>query len=153
MRDGAIKRRTRLLVVEDHPATARGLEKYLTLVGYEVVIATNASTARELAGEIEFDVLVSDLTLPDGTGLELLAWLKTKMPVRAIVFSAHDDERSRRQSKAAGFLDYVVKGTDFDVLVQAIERAAACEGLAPMPPSISEPRRSVPGRESAVASS
>ena len=52
---------TRLLVVEDHPATARGLKNYLEAAGYEVTTAGSAAKACELGGTIEFDVLVCDL--------------------------------------------------------------------------------------------
>ena len=68
---------TRLIVVEDHAETAEGLKRFLSAVGYKVFVATDMASALSLAAAVEFDVLVSDLGLPDGTGWELLKRLST----------------------------------------------------------------------------
>ena len=130
--------RTRLLVVEDHPATAGGMKTYLDLMGYTVRVATDVASARKLAAKGTFDVLVCDLNLPDGTGWELLKQLSKEVPVRAIAFSAYDEPDYRERSKAAGFLDYVVKGSPPEVLVEAIERAATGDVMpdAPQPAAL-----------------
>ena len=57
----------RIIVVEDHASTAEALRKFLTTIGYKVYIAPDIASARGLAKAIEFDVLLSDLRLPDGT--------------------------------------------------------------------------------------
>jgi DNA-binding NarL/FixJ family response regulator len=116
-------RQTRLLIVEDHAGTAGGMKTYLELMGYDIEIARNAATARTMAESVEFDVLVCDLSLPDGNGWDLLKALQEKKPIRAIAYSAYDEPEYHENSKAAGFLDYVVKGSSPDVLIAAIERA------------------------------
>ena len=106
------------------------MKTYLDLMGYTVEVAGTVAAARKLARAGEFDLLVCDIHLPDGTGWELLASLKEKQPVRAIAFSAYDEPDYRANSEAAGFLDYVVKGSPPEELVEAIERAAG--DLAPI---------------------
>jgi len=80
----------RLIVVEDHANTAEGLKKFLKAVGYQVFVATDMASALWLASSVQFDLLLSDLGLPDGTGWELLKQLKAKRHIRAIAFSAHN---------------------------------------------------------------
>ena len=85
----------------------------------------NLASAVELAGRIEFDVLLCDLNLPDGTGWDLLARLREKGPVRAIAFSAFDEPEHIARSEAAGFLEHFVKGSPPQDLLAALRRVAA----------------------------
>ena len=100
------------------------MKSYLDLMGYTVELAGSVAAARKLARTGEFDVLICDIHLPDGTGWDLLNSLKQKQPVRAIAFSAYDEPEYRANSVAAGFLDYVVKGSPPELLIEAIERAS-----------------------------
>jgi CheY-like chemotaxis protein len=120
-------REFRVFVVEDHPATARGLKVFLELAGYGVTLASDMRSALQLAQECSFDVLVCDLHLPDGTGWDLMETLRKKMPVRGIVFSAFDEPEHIARSKAAGFEEHVVKGTTPEALLAAIDRIARFE--------------------------
>jgi DNA-binding NarL/FixJ family response regulator len=123
-------RRTRLLIVEDHAATARGMKTYLELVGYDVDIARTAAAARTAAETTEFDVLVCDLSLPDGTGWDLLKDLQREKPLAAIAYSAYDEPEYHAQCRAAGFREYVVKGASPDLLIAAIERVFPSESCS-----------------------
>jgi CheY-like chemotaxis protein len=136
-------RQIRLLVVEDHAATVGGMKTYLELMGYAVEVAGSVASARERARAVAFDVLVCDLNLPDGTGWELLNSLTEKMPVRAVAFSAYDEPEYRENSRAAGFLDYIVKGSAPELLVEAIERAVGAE-IDPVEASGAEPPKAQP---------
>lgn len=124
-------REFRVFVVEDHAATARGLKVFLELAGYAVDIARDMKSALEMAKSVRFDVLVSDLNLPDGTGWQLMEELRKKAPVRGIVFSAFDEPEHVARSKAAGFEAHVVKGTTPEALLAAIDRIAKFELPAP----------------------
>jgi DNA-binding response OmpR family regulator len=62
----------RVFVVEDHPATARGLKMFLELSGYAVETASDVRSALKVAEKTKFDVLLCDLNLPDGTGWDLM---------------------------------------------------------------------------------
>jgi two-component system OmpR family response regulator len=114
---------TRIFVVEDHAATARGLKMYLETMGYSVETADSCESARALADRIEFDVLICDLNLPDGDGWGLAEYLHKKQPLRAIAFSAYDEPVHLQRSKRAGFVRHVVKGAAPETLVEAIEEA------------------------------
>src|SRR4051794_38268929 len=89
---------TRLIVVEDHAQTAEGLKKFLTAVGYKVFVATDMTSALTLAAAVEFDVLLSDLGLPDGSGWELLKRLSAERRIRAIAFSGYNSPDDRQRS-------------------------------------------------------
>ncbi|HEV3408715.1 MAG TPA: response regulator [Chthoniobacterales bacterium] len=113
----------RVFVVEDHPATARGLKMFLEVSGYTVHVAHTMRTALQLAGETEFDVLLCDLNLPDGDGWQLMQKLRATKPPVAIAYSAFDEPGQIARSKAVGFVEHVVKGATPEELVAAIDRA------------------------------
>jgi CheY-like chemotaxis protein len=120
-------RKIRVFVVDDHPGTVRAVTGFLRGAGFQVVAAIDVASALTLAGEINFDVLLCDLNLPDGTGWDLLARLREKGPVRAIAFSAFDEPEHLARSEAAGFLEHFVKGSPAEELLAALRRAAAAE--------------------------
>jgi CheY-like chemotaxis protein len=115
----------RLIVVEDHATTAEGLKKFLKAVGYEVFVATDMTSAIWLATSVQFDLLVSDLGLPDGTGWDLLKQLNAKRQnIRAIAFSAHNSPEDVKQSVEAGFIEHLSKPISPTKLCAAIQRVA-----------------------------
>lgn len=114
----------RVFVVEDHPATARGLKMFLELSGYEVETAADVRSALQKAAEIQFDVLLCDLGLPDGNGWDLMRKLSKNGPVPGVAYSAFDEPEHIARSKAAGFAEHVVKGTTPETLIAAIGRVA-----------------------------
>ncbi len=135
------KPKLRVFVVEDHPSTARGLKMFLELSGYSVEMAADVRSALKLAEKIEFDVLLCDLGLPDGTGWDLMQRLRKRGPVFGVAYSAFDEPEHIARSKAAGFMEHVVKGTTPETLVAAIGRVAklvaqptpAVEAVEPLP--------------------
>lgn len=135
------KPKLRVFVVEDHPSTARGLKMFLELSGYSVEMAADVRSALKLAEKIEFDVLLCDLGLPDGTGWDLMQRLRKRGPVFGVAYSAFDEPEHIARSKAAGFMEHVVKGTTPETLVAAIGRVGklvaqatpAVEAVEPLP--------------------
>jgi CheY-like chemotaxis protein len=121
----------RVFIVEDHPATLRGLKMFLELSGYEVQTAMTMAAAVSLAEKSEFDVLLCDLNLPDGTGWELMQQLCKRRPVAGVAYSAFDEPEHIQRSKAAGFAEHVVKGTTPEALVAAIGRVAKTSQAEP----------------------
>jgi CheY-like chemotaxis protein len=118
------QRQLRLIVVEDHANTAEALKKFLKAVGYQVFVATDMTSALSLASAVEFDLLLSDLALPDGNGWELMKRLSAERRVRAIAFSAHNSPADLRRSAEAGFIEHLPKPLSPEKLCAAIERAA-----------------------------
>jgi signal transduction histidine kinase len=112
----------RLLLVEDHDDTREVLARLLSRRGYDVEAARNAQEARSLSAEKTFDLLVSDIALPDATGCELLKELNAKYELRGIAMSGFGSDVDLVQSKEAGFLEHLVKPIDAKVLDAAIQR-------------------------------
>ena len=130
-RDAAMAvRKVRVFIVEDHPVTARGLKMFLEVSGYAVEIADSVQAALRAAEKPNFDILLCDLNLPDGTGWELMERLSARQPVTGIAYSAFSEPAHVARSKAAGFIDHVVKGATPETLVTAIDRAVkGAEGV------------------------
>ena len=119
------QRQIRVIVVEDHASSAEGLKSFLSSVGYKVFVATDMKSALSLASAVEFDVLLSDLGLPDGSGWELMKRLSTERRIRGIAFSGHNSPDDMQRSAAAGFLDHLSKPLSPEKLCAAIDRAVA----------------------------
>lgn len=115
--------KARILVVEDHAATARGLKMFLEVSGHTVHVARDVATALAMSAAVEFDILVCDLTLPDGTGWELMETLCEDRAICAIAFSGLHERADIERSRRAGFVEHVVKGSTAEDLLGAIERA------------------------------
>ncbi|PYK98825.1 MAG: hypothetical protein DME32_13650 [Verrucomicrobia bacterium] len=112
----------RLLFVEDHDDTRDVLARLLSLRGYCVEAARNAQEARALSNGKTFDLLVSDIALPDATGCELLKELGSKHRLCGIAMSGFGSDADMAQSRAAGFLEHLVKPIDATALDAAIQR-------------------------------
>jgi signal transduction histidine kinase len=112
----------RLLLVEDHDDTREVLARLLSRRGYDVEAVRNAQEARSVSNGKSFDLLVSDIALPDATGCELLAELSAKHGLRGIAMSGFGSAADLAQSKGAGFLEHLVKPIDAKALDGAIQR-------------------------------
>jgi signal transduction histidine kinase len=114
----------RLLVVEDHADTARTLARILKSTGFSVSVAQSVAEAVEAAGREHFDVLLSDIGLPDGSGYDLVRSLSAAGPVKAIAMSGFGMEEDLRKSREAGFTEHLVKPVNVAELLDAIQRIA-----------------------------
>lgn len=111
----------RILLVEDHEDTNRSLTRLLRRRGYQVQSATSVQAALELSATEEFDVLISDLGLPDGSGIDLMQKLNSNRPVFGIALTGFGMEEDVRKSREAGFKHHLVKPIDLtklDLLIQ-----------------------------------
>jgi CheY-like chemotaxis protein len=113
----------RILVVDDHCDTLRSLKLLLTRMGYQVLGAENMMDALRIAEREQFDLLLSDIGLPDGSGHELVKRILEKRSVMAIAVSGFGMEEDVRRSRDAGFFDHLTKPVSLDRLRQAIEEA------------------------------
>jgi signal transduction histidine kinase/ActR/RegA family two-component response regulator len=116
---------TRILLVEDHEDTNTSLTRLLRRRGYQVLSAHNVKAALDLANQEEFDVLVSDMGLPDGTGLELMQKLtEADHAVFGIALTGFGMESDIRKSHAAGFHHHLIKPVDLNKLDGIIQQVA-----------------------------
>jgi two-component system, chemotaxis family, CheB/CheR fusion protein len=113
----------RVLVVEDHHDTARLMVRLLGARGYAATAASCGAAALELADRERFDVIVSDLRLPDFDGCTLLAELHRRLgPIPAIALSGSDSDEEVAQCRAAGFCEHLPKPVQLPTLLAAIGR-------------------------------
>ncbi|HJT81159.1 MAG TPA: PAS domain S-box protein [Chthoniobacterales bacterium] len=110
----------RILVVEDHEDTARVLSRILEKSGYMVVTCGSVQQACALAAAQKFDLVVSDLGLPDGSGLGLMQHLRDTQQLSGIALSGFGTAADVDQSRAAGFAVHLTKPVDVDRLRLAI---------------------------------
>jgi two-component system, NarL family, invasion response regulator UvrY len=114
----------RILLIEDHPIVRAGVRRLLQGTGEaEVLEATNAADGLRLAHEVSPEVIILDLRLPDGSGLDLLAPLMANdrtLP-KVIVFSMYEDPAFAVRALEAGAKGYITKNDDPEVLLQAVE--------------------------------
>lgn len=121
-KEKARSQRVRLLMVEDHADTLRTLQRLLTSAGYEVHGAGSVAAAMELAERGAFDVVVSDLGLPDGDGYELMRRIAALREVPGIAMSGYGMEEDVQRSLAAGFSEHLTKPVQLSALKNAIAR-------------------------------
>src|SRR5207249_2915069 len=93
------------LLVEDHEDTARALRRMLENAGYQVGYASTLASARDLAAKRHFQLVISDLGLPDGSGLDLMGELGDSGQLRGIALSGFGSESDVAAAKAAGFAE------------------------------------------------
>src|SRR5262249_13052427 len=117
--------RLRILLVEDNRDTLRYLATILRGRGHDVVTAETVAAAREAARRAErpFELLLSDIELPDGTGLELMRELGGRGGLRGIAMSGFGTEEDLQFSRAAGFFEHLIKPIDPRRLDEALRRA------------------------------
>ncbi len=123
----------RILLVEDHEDTNRSLTNLLRRRGYHVQPALNFQSAVDLSEKEEFDVLVSDLALPDGNGIDLMRKLSSKQPLFGIALTGFGMEQDIRKSREVGFQHHLVKPIDLNKLDALIQESAAAAPAVPHP--------------------
>jgi signal transduction histidine kinase len=123
----------RVLLVEDHADTSRVMARLLRQSGYTVETANSMSGALELADQFEPEVLISDIGLPDGTGLELMQQLGARRRVTGIAISGYGMEQDIVRSRAAGFSHHLIKPVSFATLLESLSSLEA-ETLLPASP-------------------
>ena len=122
----------RILLVEDHDGVARACRRLLTSHGHFVISAPTVAAATQFASEGTFDLLICDLSLPDGNGIDLLARLRSRfnragaqgrLPAIAMSGSVYREDVER--SLAAGFSEHLSKPFDEDSLMGAVRKVTA----------------------------
>ena len=102
----------KILIIEDEPDIRKTLEYNISREGYEVISASSLSEARQNLESSSFSLLLLDLMLPDGSGLDLFRELKqdkSKSSMPVIILTAKDDEVDKVVGFELGADDYVTK--------------------------------------------
>lgn len=113
---------SRILLVEDHADTLQILSRLLQKWHYNVETASSVQSALNLAEKHPFDMLISDLALPDGSGCDIMAEVKARYGLRGIALSGYGAEEDLKASHRAGFEEHLVKPVSFPTLQKTIQR-------------------------------
>ena len=121
---GGARKSMRILLVEDHEDTNPSLTNLLRRRGYVVKSADSISSALECAANDSFDLLISDIGLPDGTGIELMERLRAEHSLKGIALTGFGMEDDIRRSRDVGFSEHLVKPVDLNKLDAVIQKLA-----------------------------
>ena len=112
----------RILIIEDEVTLGKTLAEGLKEYGYQNDVAENLNDGRYYLDIRNYDLVLMDWMLPDGSGVELIPEIKEKRPKTAIiVLSARDDKESEIEALRTGADDYIKKPFDFEILLMRIE--------------------------------
>ena len=113
----------KILLVEDHESTREALRTLLARRDYKVTTAASLNEAVACAARENFDVLISDIGLPDGNGNELFAQLRAHSPLlQGIALTGFGMEDDVERSKNVGFMVHLTKPINIESLEQALAR-------------------------------
>ncbi|MDR0948595.1 MAG: response regulator transcription factor [Lachnospiraceae bacterium] len=110
-----------ILLVEDNVNILRGNERMLRLEGYDVMCALQLSQAKACMDERTPDVIVLDIMLPDGSGLDFLRQLRQYSEIPVLLLTGLSTNQDIVSGLLAGGDDYLIKPYDFDVLLARLK--------------------------------
>ena len=118
---------TRILIVEDSPLVTDAFRVLFADAGYEVDTAATVAEVIERGTAERVDLMLLDISLPDGSGLEILNALRARnsLPRATLAMTGHNDPTSRRSCLDAGCADVLVKPVPIGELLRQIERHLA----------------------------
>ncbi len=112
-----------ILLVDDHEDTSRAIKRLLERLGYSVSTADSVSQALEVSRVKPVDVVISDIGLPDGSGLDLMRELMARNEeIKGVALSGFGMEEDIRRSKEAGFVEHLTKPVSFVTLQGVLNR-------------------------------
>ncbi|HKV55022.1 MAG TPA: ATP-binding protein, partial [Candidatus Binataceae bacterium] len=111
-----------ILLVEDHQDTAEAMKRLLSDRGYSVETSATVAEAAKIARERRFDLLLSDIGLPDGTGIDLIREIRQYSTIPAIALTGFGMDQDIVRYKEAGFDAHLTKPVNFQKLEMTINR-------------------------------
>jgi EAL domain-containing protein (putative c-di-GMP-specific phosphodiesterase class I) len=125
--------RGRVLVADDEPMLLRGLDRVLTRAGYEVVTANDGHQAAELLTQLEFDAIVSDISMPGMNGIQLLRRARERdLDVPVLLVTGAPAVETAVEALEYGAFQYLTKPVDAKRFEQAVEKAVQLHRMAVM---------------------
>ena len=120
----------RILIVEDDADFRELLKEHLSSLGYRIETAQDRETARRILGKFDFPVVLLDLFLPDGNGMELLRWIRENTPLtEVIVITGHGTIKTAVEAMKLGAYDFLTKPCSLKEVEVLIEKALESRGL------------------------
>ena len=115
----------KVLLVDDNDETLRTIARLLRSSGFDVRTATSVKSALAALGSEQFNLLVSDIGLPDGSGLDIMRHCRDHLGLKGIAFSGYATDHDVRASKEAGFAHHLAKPADLGRLIGLATRMAS----------------------------
>ena len=118
---------TRILIVEDSPLVTDAFSILFRESGYDVDVAGTIPEAVEIASTRAVDVILLDISLPDGDGLDLIEQLRARnsLPKATLAMTGHGDSRTRQKCLDAGCAEVFLKPVGISELIRRIEHHLA----------------------------
>jgi CheY-like chemotaxis protein len=113
-----------ILLIEDHVDTAEVMAQLIRGLGHEVTVVGLVADALAATQSASFDLIVSDVGLPDGTGLDFIKAFREHSDVPAVALTGFGTDEDVRRCLGAGFSSHLTKPVNFGQLEQLIESAA-----------------------------
>ena len=130
---------SKILVVDDDDAIRLVIDEALRGEGYEVWTAASVAEQAAILDHFDPDVLVTDVILPDGNGLDLVPEILAKRPgLPIIVLSAQNTLATAVRATEQGAFEYLPKPFDLDELCQAVRDGLRRRGISPVQPNLTE---------------
>ena len=137
----------KILIIEDDISFGEMLRRWVLKNNYLPTLTDTIREAQELAGRDSFDLVLTDLRLPDGDGILFLSWLReTKKSMPVIVMTGYGKIQSAVAAMKLGAFDYLEKPVNPELLKQKIE-AALGQKPASAPPAVTIEKRAVTSRK------
>lgn len=117
-------RHNKVLIIDDEPELRNLIKRLLELEGFSILTAGNSAEALEILNKNEIDMVVSDVRLPDKSGLELLPIIKKQFPlIEVIILTAYGRIEDGVNAIKEGAFDYIVKGDEDNKLIFVVKNA------------------------------
>ena len=114
----------KILIIDDEEKLRTLLARIISLEGFDVVQAADSKTALKKMEQAEIDVVLCDVKLPDGNGVELSKKLKEKYPaIEIILLTAYGNIPDGVQAIKNGAFDYITKGDDNNKIIPLLYKA------------------------------
>ncbi|QBQ98583.1 hybrid sensor histidine kinase/response regulator [Paraburkholderia pallida] len=110
-----------ILLIEDHEDTAEVMSQLIRALGHEVAVAMSVAGALALTAAQRFDLVVSDIGLPDGSGIDFIRAFRKESAAPAIALTGFGTDDDVRRSIDAGFTAHLTKPVNFEQLERLIE--------------------------------
>jgi DNA-binding NtrC family response regulator len=142
-----------ILIVDDEESIRFTFEKMLLFVGFEVVTAATCREARDRIERLSFQLVIADIILPDGTGIDLFKAIKREQPEsQVILITAYPSEETSREMLQMGVFAYLPKPLRQHEVLGAVAAALSASRLSREPSGDSPAMTVVPGYGSASPS-